>query len=253
MFQANNLTLKAAKNAVRVTPEDTYKLILSRMCLTTFPKCLFKLTHVSMLELSCNQINRLPDNIGHLASLTWLDVRSNKLRSLPQSIGSLSKLIYLNVSNNFLTLEGLPPSMGALTSLKTLNLGLNQLDSLPPTFKALQGLEELKLFYNKFVIVPEFVKGLSSLTKVDFKGNPLAKGQGKYEDVAEEPEPEDKVILVHESMLCEKCMKKCKGLCTEGKTGEYVTETAKERTYPGLMVPNSVAKLSQDQWRIKKS
>lgn len=253
MLQTNNITLKAAKNAVRVTPEDTYKLILTRMCLTTFPKCLVKLTHLNMLELSCNQISKLPDNIGNLASLTRLDVRSNKLQSLPQSIGRLPKLIYLNVSNNFLTSEGLPPSMGALTSLKTLNLGLNQLDSLPPTFEALQGLEELKLFYNKFVLVPEFVKGLSSLTKVDFKGNPLLKGQGQYEDVAEEPEPEDKVILVHESTLCKKCMKRCKGLCTEVQPGEDVTERAKERTYPGLMVPNSVAKLNQDQWRIKQS
>lgn len=253
MLQPSNITLKVAKNTVRVTPEDTYKLILSRRCLTAFPKCLFKLTYVNMLDLSCNQLNKLPDNFGSLASLTRLDLRSNKLQSLPQSIGKLSRLTYLNVSNNFLTSEGLPPSLGSLTSLKTLNLGLNKLDSLPPTLEALQGLEELKMFYNKFVILPEFLKGLSSLTKVDFKGNPLLKDQGIYEDVTEEPEPEDKGILVHESMLCRRCMKKCRGLCTEVEPGEDVREVAKTRTYPGLMVPNSVAKLNQDQWRIKQS
>lgn len=245
MLQPNNLTLKAAKNAVRVTPEDTYKLILSRMCLTAFPKCLIKLTYVNMLDLSCNQLNRLPDNIGNLKSLTRLDVRSNKLQSLPQSIGNLSQLAHLNVSNNFLTAQGLPASIGSLTNLKTLNLGLNKLDSLPPAFEGLHGLQELKLFYNRFVDLPDFLKGLSNLTKLDIKGNPL-----KDQEVTEEPK--DKMILVHETLLCKKCMKACGGLCIE-ETGEEVVEEEKTRTYPGLMVPNSVAKLSQDQWRVRRS
>lgn len=249
MLQANNLTLKAAKNAVRITPEDTYRLTLSRAGLTIFPKCLTRLTHLNMLDLSCNQINKLPDNIGILASLTRLDVRSNKLQALPQSIGRMSRLTYLNASNNFLTSQGLPPSLGSLASLKTLNLGLNKLDSLPPTFEGLRGLEELKLFYNQFVVAPEFLKGLSNL-KVDLRGNPLVKDEEESEDVAEEPQPEDKMILVHEDFLCKKCMRDCFGLCTEG---EGATEWAKTRTYPGLMVPNSVAKLNQDQWRIKRS
>lgn len=250
MLKTNNLTLKAAKNAIRITPEDTYKLILSRMCLTTFPKCLLRLTHVNMLDLSCNQINKLPDNIGVLRSLTRLDLRSNKLRSLPDSIGHLSQLTYLNVSNNFLTSAGLPPSIGSLTGLKTLNLGLNNLDSLPPTFEALHGLEELKLFHNKFVLPPDFLKALSSLTKVDLKGN-LLEDQEKYEDLREKPKPVEKMILVHESILCRRCIKNCGGLCAEGKAGENETEV--ERIYPGLMVPNSVAKLNQDQWRIRQS
>lgn len=251
MLKTNNLTLKAAKNAIRVTPEDTYKLILSRMCLTTFPKCLLRLTHVNMLDLSCNQINKLPDNFGILKSVTRLDLRSNKLQSLPDSIGHLSQLTYLNVSNNFLTSAGLPPSIGSLNSLKTLNLGLNKLDSLPATFGALHNLEELKLFYNKFTILPDVLKALSNLTKMDLKGN-LLEDQHNYED-EEKPQPEEKMILVHDSILCKKCAKKCRGLCTEGKAGEDEAEVASMRTYPGLTVPNSVAKLNQDQWRIRQS
>lgn len=252
MLQANNLTLKAAKNAVRVTPEDTYRLSLSRTGLTIFPKCLTRLTHLNMLDLSCNQLNKLPDNIGVLGSLTRLDVRSNKLQALPQSISRMARLTYLNASNNFLTSEGLPPSLGSLANLKTLNLGLNRLDSLPPTFEGLRGLEELKLFYNQFVAAPEFLKGLSNL-RVDLRGNPLLKDQEKSEDDAEEPQPEDKVILVHEDVLCRKCRKDCFGLCSEEDAREDAMEAAKKRTYPGLMVPNSVAKLNQNQWRVKQS
>lgn len=243
---AKKLTLKTVKKEVRITPEYTYKLILRRMCLTTFPKCLFKLAHVNMLDLSCNQLNKLPENIGSLRSLTRLDLRSNKLQALPQSIGSLSQLTYLNVSNNFLTSAGLPPSIGSLTSLKILNLGLNKIDSLPSTFEALQSLEELKLFYNAFVLLPEFLKVLSSLTEVDFKGNPLLKGQDTRGDVTE---PENKVILVHERILCEKCTEKCR----RGRAEENAAEDAKTRTYAGLVAPNSVAKLNQDQWRVRRS
>lgn len=254
MQKSNNLTLKAVKNAIRVTPEDTYKLILSHMGLTTFPKCLLKVTHVNILDLSCNQIAVLPDSIGNLLSLTRLVLRSNKLRALPQSIGNLSKLTYLDVSNNFLTSEGLPDSLGSLTGLKTLNLGLNKIDSLPPTFEALHSLEELKLFHNDFSVLPEFLKAPGGLAdKVDFKGNPLLGDQGNYEDVTEELEPEDEVVLVHEELLCEKCMKRCRGLCTGGEAGEDAADAAKTRTYPGLMVPNSVARSNQNDWRIRPS
>lgn len=61
--------------------------------------------------------------------------------------------------------------------------------------------------------------------------------------------PAEHVYLVHESTLCETCMTKCAELRRHGKT--ETVERKKVKSFPKLMVPNSVAKHSQDQWRIR--
>lgn len=219
------------------------------MGITTFPSWLFKLTNVTELDLSCNQLKKLPDNIGSLSSLRWLDLHSNKLESLPDSIGNLVRLTHLNLCNNCLTSASLPSTLGYLTSLKCLNLGMNQLDSLPPALVALDGLKELGLFDNKLVVLPDFLKVLHNLTKVNIKGNPLLFAQGEGEKITEKAAPAEDAYLVHESSLCETCITKSVELRTDEET--ETLKGKKFNTYPGLMMPNSVAIRNQDEWRIR--
>ncbi|XP_008289611.1 leucine-rich repeat-containing protein 18 [Stegastes partitus] len=260
--KGTKVTLKIAKKAIRMTPDGLYRLTLRNMGLTVFPKCLLKLANVDELDLSCNLLQKLPDNIGNFLSLRWLDLHSNKLESVPESIGNLVGLTHLNLCNNRLTSAGVPSTLGSLTNLKSLNLGMNQLDTLPPTLAALDGLRELGLFDNNFIKMPEFVKVLHNLTKVNIKQNPLAYAQGDDERMLKKKaEPKEGVYLVHESNLCTTCLKRCKAeresLMTEGRRGRGrcsgdIFEEKRIRSYSGLMAPNSVAKVSQDVWRIRQ-
>lgn len=251
--KGTKVTLKTAKKAIRMTLEGRRRLTLSNMGITTFPKCLLKLTHVDELDLSRNRIQKLPDNIGDLSSLRWLDLHSNKLESVPESVGDLVGLTHLNLSNNHLTSAGLPSSLGSLTSLTNLNLGMNQLDALPPTLAALDSLQELGLFDNLFITLPEFLTGLRNLTKVNMKRNPLsyAQGEGKRKKQSAED-----VCLVHETRLCRTCLKSCQEQRVKHARGREgggdKFEDKRVRTYPGLVVPNSVATLTQDVWRIRR-
>ncbi|XP_028278517.1 leucine-rich repeat-containing protein 18 [Parambassis ranga] len=232
------VTLKSAKKAVRMTPDGWRRLTLSNMGLTIFPKCLLELTNVDELDLSRNLIQELPDNIGNFSSLKWLDLHSNKLKSLPESIGNLVGLTHLNFSNNNLTAVGLPPALGHLTNLRSLNLGMNQLDALPPTLRALDNLQELGLFDNLFNKLPEFVQDLGNLTKLNVKRNPLLDTQEDDEGSKRDQRKEGKWSG--------------RGGGGGGMYEEKKEEEKKIRTYSGLMVPNSVATVNQDVWRLRK-
>ncbi|KAK5853971.1 hypothetical protein PBY51_015079 [Eleginops maclovinus] len=254
--KGTKLTLKVAKKLIRMTPDGRRRLTLSNMGITIFPKCLFKLTNLDELDLSRNLIQKLPDNIGNFSSLRLLDLHSNKLEALPESIGDLVGLTHLNLSNNHLISAGLPSTLGCLTSLKILNLGMNQLDTLPLNMGALDSLKELGLFDNLFTNLPKFVRGLRNLTKLNMKRNPLSCVQGDGEAMQKEnSEPEEDMYLVHESSLCRTCLKRCKyqeERLTRGGGGGDAFEEKRIRTYKGLLVPNSVATVHQDVWRIRK-
>ncbi|XP_068597102.1 leucine-rich repeat-containing protein 18 [Brachionichthys hirsutus] len=252
--KGTQVTLQTARKAIRMMPNGQHRLTLSNMGITIFPKCLLKLTNVDELDLSRNLIEKLPESIGNFSSLRRLDLHSNKLESVPESIGKLVGLTHLNLSNNCLTSAGLPSTLGSLASLKSFNLGLNQLDALPPTLKGLESLQELGLFDNFFTMVPEFVTDLRNLTKVNMKQNWPSHcqddGEGMMKKISESKE---EVFLVRESNLCETCLKRCKEQeerFTEGE-GSDKMENKRIRTYSGLMVPNSVARVHQDVWRIR--
>uniref|UniRef100_H2LYU2 Leucine rich repeat containing 18 n=1 Tax=Oryzias latipes TaxID=8090 RepID=H2LYU2_ORYLA len=227
-------TLKSAKKAIQITPDGKRRLVLSNMGLTVFPKCLFKLTNLDELDLSRNLLQKLPDSIGNFSSLTRLDLHSNKLESLPESVGNLTGLTHLNLANNCLTFVGLPFSLGCLTNLKSLNLGMNQLDDLPPPLENLVNLQELGLFDNRFLKLPEFVKVLRNLTKLNLKRNPLEHTQGNEESM------KNRKLEAQEEAYLE-------NLVRDGD----MSKEKKKRTFSGLMTPNSVAILSQNEWRLK--
>lgn len=254
--KGTKVTLKTAKKAIRITLDGKRRLTLSNMGIRVFPKCLLKVTNVDELDLSRNLIQKLPDNIDKLSSLTWLDLHSNKLESLPESIGNMVGLTHLNLANNCLTPVGFPSSLGSLTNLKSLNLGMNQLDSLPPTLEQLSSLKELGLFDNLLIKQPEFLKVLRNLTKVNMKRNPFTYSQGDGEGMKKKPELKGDVLLVHESSLCGRCLRRAQrdGLTRGREVGDAgdVFQRKKKRDYSGLMTPNSVAKVNEDVWRIKE-
>ena len=70
----------------------------------------------------------VPAEIGRLSALTYLNFSINQLTSVPAEIGQLAALEQLYLSENQVT--SLPAEMGQLTSLEWLSLSENQTDEL---------------------------------------------------------------------------------------------------------------------------
>ncbi|KAJ0067183.1 hypothetical protein NL108_012915 [Boleophthalmus pectinirostris] len=251
--KGTKVTLKMAKKAVRTTMEGRHRLTLANMGIVTFPKCILNLDNIDELDLSRNQLEKIPNDIGDFLSLMVLDLHSNRLKSVPEAIGNLKKLEYLNLSNNFIST--LPSTVGSLTHLKVFNVGMNHLDSLPTSMEKLENLQELGLFDNQLKTLPSFVNDLPSLIKLNLRRNPMwySQGGGTTE--------RGNVYLVHENSLCKACLKKCQqqkqrtftqGSRNEAAVDEEVFKSKRSGMLIELLTPNSVAKVNQQAWRIRK-
>ena len=105
-------------------PEDVTELNLSGEERENLPSEIGLLTNLTELILCENNLTALPSEIGQLTKLTNLDLRQNSLRSLPSEIGQLTNLTQLLLSDN--KLESLPDISG-LDNLIELELNSNQL------------------------------------------------------------------------------------------------------------------------------
>ncbi|NWI57188.1 LRC18 protein, partial [Calyptomena viridis] len=249
--QGKRVTLKMAKNSIRVSFDGKRRLDLSKMGITTFPKCILELADVEELDLSRNMLKKIPDTIEKFQNLLWLDLHSNQLDELPAAIGTLQNLTFLNLCNNKLTTESLPEELNLLKNLRTLNLGLNLLDSVPTTLGALKELINVGLFDNALTIIPNVVKNLPKLEKLNVKRNPLKEleKEEEYEDPIKRIET---LYLVEQKDLCSSCLKVCQSERDELiKLGDITPSSSKKLSFPLLLTPNSSAKDNQEEWRVR--
>ena len=123
------------------------------------------------LDLSGNQLTRLPASIGGLSTLIGLMLSDNHLTSLPKEIGNLSRLKYLWLSGNQLT--RLPAQTGGLTKLVGLVLKRNRLVNLPGAIGNLTSLTKLGLSDNLLTSLPEEINRLTNLEVLDLSSNRL--------------------------------------------------------------------------------
>ncbi|XP_066936860.1 leucine-rich repeat-containing protein 59-like [Clytia hemisphaerica] len=84
---------------------------------------LLPFTKVTVLDLSCNKINSIPDSFSRLDHLVQIDLSKNALTELPSNFGNLGKLKRLDLFQNHL--EELPISFHKLKSLSWLDLKAN--------------------------------------------------------------------------------------------------------------------------------
>ena len=104
-------------------------LDLSYNQLNSSPTWINQLTQLTTLSLRCNRLSELPAWIGQLTQLTKLDLSFNQLTSLPVEIGQLAQLSELNLDGN--KLASLPVEIGKLTQLTMLGFRMSQLSELP--------------------------------------------------------------------------------------------------------------------------
>lgn len=107
-----------------VTVTTKNNLDLSNQNLTKVPDSIFNQTNLQELNVSHNKLTgSLQAEIRHLQNLQVLNISNNQLTGVPAEVGQLSKLEVLDLSNNQLT--GLPYELGNLKNLKTLNISGN--------------------------------------------------------------------------------------------------------------------------------
>nr|XP_020015436.1 leucine-rich repeat-containing protein 18 [Castor canadensis] len=248
-LKGKKITLNVAKNCIRITFDGRKRLDLSKMGITTFPKCILRLNDVDELDLSRNLIRKIPESISRFQNLRWLDLHSNYIDRLPESIGQMTTLLYLNVSNNRLTTNGLPVELNQLKNIRTVNLGLNHLDSVPTTLGALKELHEVGLHDNLLNSVPPSISKLPKLKKLNTKRNPFPKAD-ELEMFADTIKRLDNLYLVEEKDLCGPCLRKCQ-LAREklNRIKSMASSVPRKAIFSNLVSPNSMAKESQEDWR----
>ncbi len=140
-----------------------------------------QLASLESLNLGGNRLTGpLPPELGHLASLKHLDlgwnvhigdVNGNQLTALPPEVGQLTQLQTLDLIG--IELTSLPPEVGQLTNLQTLDLEVNQLTALPPEVGQLANLESLNLSHNQLTTLPPELGQLPRLQTLILRFNQL--------------------------------------------------------------------------------
>lgn len=149
-----------------------WELLIPNNGLTEFPQGLCENMHLQtsylrQMNASRNNFVRLANHqhpqisVYHFRYLTLLNLSFNNLTRLPDNFGVLTYLETLILSNN--RLSKLPRSFDGLSSLRTLDLSANSFAYIPEEFSSMMNLVDLDLSNNLFSTFPYPLTKLESL------------------------------------------------------------------------------------------
>ena len=123
------------------------------------------------LDLSFNQIQSLPDEIGLLKTMKHFNCACNALNELPTSIGRLRRMNELKLNGN--KLSTLPDQIGLCCRLSKLYLNENALVSLPHSIAECSSLTILHLQNNNLTFLPlKMSTSKGTLVEINLENNP---------------------------------------------------------------------------------
>lgn len=149
------------------------ELNLSSNNIIKIPYDLRNLKLMKRLNLSENSIESMPDDFGTWwPDLTTLSLSGNKLTELPTSLCKLCNLKNLYLNDNMLTFEGLPAALGKLHQMEIFMAARNNLELIPESIFRCGKLKKLILTSNKLITLPETIHLLYDLEVLDLSNNP---------------------------------------------------------------------------------
>ncbi|MFX1237856.1 MAG: leucine-rich repeat domain-containing protein [Promethearchaeota archaeon] len=125
------------------------------------------------MDINARKIGKIPFNLDNNSLISSLDLKMKNLGDLREIKGlkKLTSLQTLQLSHN--SLDSLPDFIGDLTTLQTLNISHNDLMYLPESFGNLTSLQTLDLGNNDLKSLPESFGNLTSLQTLDLGNNDL--------------------------------------------------------------------------------
>ena len=178
--------------------------------LTALPESIGDLRALEVLFCYFNQLDALPASVGNLKALVRLEADENRLTALPETLGQLDALLHFHADNNRLT--ALPPRIGKqlddlrvsgngltvlpgtlrantivarnnrlkvipdeiLTSVGSLDLTNNEVESIPAAIGRAKRLRHLKLGRNRLSAIPTEIADADALRILALHDNGIA-------------------------------------------------------------------------------
>ncbi|MEL6558309.1 MAG: leucine-rich repeat domain-containing protein [Bacteroidota bacterium] len=143
---------------------------------------------VKVLDLSDLQLNEFPELVFQFPNVTKLDISNNQILKIPKELAdfdSLKVLIWTNSDFGKTELEGnqlvkkirIPKK----TSVEKLYFSDNQLVALPKSIKKLKKLEVLDIGDNEISSDQGRLKKLKNLKTLNFDGNPISISEMRFD------------------------------------------------------------------------
>lgn len=140
--------------------------------LPRIPEALFLFVNLKKLNLSSNSITEVPTQIEVWKNLETLNLSRNNLMALPSTLCKLSNLKRLYINENQLDFEGIPSGIGKLHNLEVFMAAYNNLEMIPEGLCRCGRLKKLVLSRNRLITVPDAIHLLTDMDVLDLKDNP---------------------------------------------------------------------------------
>ncbi|GFS01023.1 protein flightless-1 homolog [Elysia marginata] len=145
---------------------------LSHNNLPRVPEALYKLDSLKRLNLSSNEITELSLMIDIWTKMETLNLSRNKLKAIPTSLHKLVSLKKLYLNGNQLDFEGIPANIGKLHNLEVFSAAKNNLEMIPEGLGRCGKLKKLVLNENRLITLPDILHLLPDLETLDVRSNP---------------------------------------------------------------------------------
>ncbi|ELU16604.1 hypothetical protein CAPTEDRAFT_151582 [Capitella teleta] len=140
--------------------------------LPRLPEVLYKMKSLKRLNISDNEIEELSSLIDSWADMEYMNLSRNKLAELPGSICRLERLRKLYVNSNSLDFNGIPAGIGKLYDLEVFSAANNNLEMIPEGVCRCGKLKKMVLNTNRLITLPDAIHFLTDLEVLDVSENP---------------------------------------------------------------------------------